>query len=45
MISAPTLSAKELQMLDQLSREIVSRAVSLANEQGFAVCISVVDDA
>ncbi|WP_458369765.1 GlcG/HbpS family heme-binding protein [Pseudomonas fluorescens] len=32
-------------MLDQLSQEIVSRAVALANEQGFAICISVVDDA
>jgi uncharacterized protein GlcG (DUF336 family) len=32
-------------MQDQLSQEIVSRAVSLANEQGFAICISVVDDA
>jgi uncharacterized protein GlcG (DUF336 family) len=32
-------------MLDQLSREIIDRAVALANEQGFAVCISVVDHA
>lgn len=32
-------------MLDQLSQDIVSRAVSLTNEQGFAVCISVVDGA
>ncbi|VVO39059.1 GlcG/HbpS family heme-binding protein [Pseudomonas fluorescens] len=31
-------------MLDQQSREIVSRAIALANEQGFAICISVVDE-
>lgn len=32
-------------MLDQLSQEIMRRAISLANEQGFAICVSVVDDA
>lgn len=32
-------------MLEHHSQEIMRRAVSLANEQGFAVCISVVDDA
>jgi uncharacterized protein GlcG (DUF336 family) len=32
-------------MLEQQSQEIMHRAVSLANEQGFAICISVVDDA
>ncbi|KPH01591.1 hypothetical protein AEQ67_04850 [Pseudomonas sp. RIT-PI-q] len=32
-------------MLDQQSQDIVNRAISVATEQGFAVCISVVDDA
>lgn len=31
-------------MLEQQSQEIMRRAVSLANEQGFAICLSVVDD-
>jgi uncharacterized protein GlcG (DUF336 family) len=32
-------------MLYQHSQQIISRALSLANEKGVAICISVVDDA
>lgn len=31
-------------MFESLSRQVIERARSLASEQGFAVCISVVDD-
>lgn len=32
-------------MLEQLSLQVIHRAKSMARDQGFAVCISVVDDA
>ncbi|MFZ4962806.1 MULTISPECIES: GlcG/HbpS family heme-binding protein [Pseudomonas] len=32
-------------MFEQLSQQVINRAKSLASDQGFAVCISVVDDA